>query len=55
MIPASGGIAGSGFVMHDTNGYAFSTALTMCVTGGILDSDAAAPAGSTYVINVGYK
>lgn len=55
LIPASGGAPGSGFVMHDTNGYAFSTAITVCVTAGIADNDTTAPAASTYVLNIGYK
>lgn len=55
MIPASGGTTGSGEIMHDVNGIAFSTALTYCVTTGLADNDTTAPAASTYVLNLIYK
>lgn len=55
MIPASGGTAGSGQIWHDTNGIAFSTALSYCITTGIADADTSAPAASTYTINLSYK
>jgi hypothetical protein len=55
MIPAAGGAAGSGFVMHDTIGFVFSTAITACVTAGIADTDTTAPAASTYVVNIGFR
>lgn len=55
MIPASGGTAGSGQIWHDTNGIAFSTALTYCVTTGIADSDTSSPAANTYILNISYK
>lgn len=55
-IVASGGSLGSGFVMHDPTGFAFSTAITACITAGsIADNDTTAPAASTYVVNIGYK
>lgn len=55
VIPASGAAAGSGFVMHERSGVAFTTALTYCVTAGIADNDTTAPSGSTYILNVYYK
>jgi hypothetical protein len=55
MIPASGSNQGSGQIMHDSNGVAFSTALTYCVTAGIADADTTAPAASTYIVNFYYK
>ena len=54
-IPASGGSAGSGQIMHDPNGVSFSTALSYCVTAGIGDSDTTTPASNSYVLNVYYK
>jgi hypothetical protein len=36
-------------------GAAFSTAITMCITGGIADNDTTNPTASTYVITIHYK
>lgn len=55
MIPASGGASGSGEIMHDANGIAFSTALTYCVTAGIGDADTTSPSANTYILNMIYK
>lgn len=55
MIPASGGTSGSGEIMHDANGIAFSTALTYCITGGMADNDTTAPTASNYAVNFIYK
>ncbi len=55
VIPASGGSAGSGQIMHDANGVSFSSALTYCVTAGITDNDATTPAANSYALNVYYK
>lgn len=55
MIPASGGVSGSGLVRSDSNGVAFSTGITYCITAGIADNDTTAPAASTYVAQVYYK
>jgi len=38
-----------------TNGDAFAFGITACVTTGIADSDTAAPAASTYIVNIHYK
>ena len=50
MIPASGG-----FVRPVEVGNAYSTAISYCVTLGILDSDVAAPAANAYLVNFTYK
>ena len=50
MIPASGG-----FVRPVEVGNAYTTAITYCVTTGIADADATAPAASTYIVNFTYK
>lgn len=55
MIPASGGAAGSGFIQHGTTGDAFSTGITACITAGMADADATAPAASTYLVNFHWK
>lgn len=54
LIPATG-VNGSGQIWHDTNGDAYSTAITYCVTTGIADNDTTAPATNTYVVNFHYK
>jgi hypothetical protein len=54
MIP-SPGATGGGQIWHDLNGLAFGTAITYCVTTGIGDADATAPAASTYIVNFQYK
>lgn len=53
MIPANA--SGAGFVIDHSNGIAFSTGITMCVTTGFADSDATAPAANTYIVNAFYK
>lgn len=55
MIPAAGGAPGSGFTLHDTNGYEFQTAITMCVTNLMADADATNPAAASYAISIGYR
>jgi hypothetical protein len=52
-IPAQTG--GSGFVVPISYGETFSTAITLCVTGGIADTDATAPAASSYLVSIDYK
>lgn len=54
MVPATGA-TGSGFVIDHPNGRAFSTAITYCITAGILDSDTTAPAANSYIVNFLYK
>lgn len=54
MVPSTG-TTGNGFIMHEANGIAYSTAITYCITGGIADNDATNPAASTYVVNFYYK
>ena len=46
---------GSGFVLDDANGFAFSTAISVCVTTGLADADTGAPAATSGTWNVGYK
>jgi len=53
MIPANA--SGAGAISNNVNGVAYSTGITMCVTGGYADSDTTAPAASTYIVNVLYK
>jgi len=55
LVPASGATAGSGVVLHEANGLAFSTGIVMCITAGIADNDTTAPAASSYIVNVAYK
>lgn len=55
LIPASGSTSGSGQVFADSNGIAYGTALTYCITAGIADADTTAPAASSYVVNFNYK
>ena len=50
MIPASGG-----FIRAIEVGVVFSTAISYCVTTGIADADATAPAASTYLVNFTFK
>lgn len=54
LIPATGA-TGSGQIWHETNGDAYSTAITYCVTAGIADADTTSPAANTYVVNFHYK
>lgn len=55
VIPSSGGSAGSDMHWHDTNGVAFATAVTVCITAGMADNDTTAPAASTYTYVISYK
>ena len=52
-IPASTG--GAGFVVPIPFGEAFSTAITLCITGGIADNDTTAPAATSYLVSVDYR
>lgn len=52
-IPAATG--GAGFVVPITYGETFATAITLCVTGGIADNDATAPAANAYLVSIDYK
>jgi hypothetical protein len=53
MIPAQTG--GSGFVIPIPPGETFTTAITLCVTGGIADSDTTSPAAASYLVSIDYK
>lgn len=57
MIPAASTAAnGAGSnVSFGATGVDFGTGITYCVTTGIGDSDATAPAASTFLVNVDYK
>ena len=55
MIPFGQSSSGGGFVTPNINGDAYSVGITMCVTTGIADADASAPAASTYIVNVHFK
>lgn len=50
--PAAGG---GGFIFESFAGKWFSTAITSCVTTGFADTDATAPAATTYVVDIGYR
>jgi hypothetical protein len=52
-IPAATG--GSGFVVPIPMGEQFSTAITLCVTGGIADNDTTTPAATSYLVSIDYK
>ncbi len=54
MIPGNGS-GGTGYIRTSAFGYAFSTALTACVTTGYADNDTTAPAASTYIVNWWFK
>jgi hypothetical protein len=53
MIPANA--SGAGAISNNVDGLAYSTGITMCITGGFADSDTTAPSASTYIVNVLYK
>lgn len=55
IIPSSGGSAGSDMHWHDTNGVAFATAVTVCITQGFNDNDTTAPAAGTYSYTMSFK
>ena len=53
MCPSS--TSGAGFVVSYQIGRAFTSGITYIMTTGIADSDTAAPAANTYIVNVYYK
>lgn len=56
MIPAASTAAnGAGSNVTFGPGLAFGTGITYCVTTGIGDADATAPAASTFLVNVDYE
>lgn len=54
MVPAPAA-GGAGFISVDCQGLAFSTGIAVFMTTGIADNDTGAVAGSTCLINFGYK
>jgi len=56
-IVPSPGTFGGGVInsIPSFHGVAFSTAITICLTAGIADTDTTAPAANTYIVNVYYK
>lgn len=52
-IPAQTG--GSGFVVPIPYGQTYSTAITLCMTGGIADNDATAPGAAAYLVSIDFK
>ena len=55
MIPFGTSSAGGGFNVSNINGDSYGLGIVMCITTGIADADTAAPAASTYIVNVHYK
>lgn len=55
LIPYGASSSGGGFNTPNINGDAYFNAITMCITGGIADSDTTAPPSSTIIVNVHYK
>lgn len=55
MIPFGASSSGGGFNVSNINGDAYANGIVMCVTTGIADNDASAPAASTYIVNVHLK
>lgn len=55
MIPFGASSSGGGFNVSNINGDSYGLGIYMCITTGIADNDASAPAASTYIVNVHYK
>jgi hypothetical protein len=54
MIPAASS-GGNGYLKASFYGTPFTTAITACITTGYADSDATAPAATTYIVNWWFK
>jgi hypothetical protein len=54
-IPFGASSAGGGFILSTSNGDGYAFGVTLCVTGGIADSDTTVPAANSYIVNVHWK
>jgi hypothetical protein len=55
LIPFGASSSGGGFTAPMTNGDAYYSGISMCITGGIADNDTTAPPSSTVIVNIHYK
>lgn len=55
LIPFGASSSGGGFTAPMTNGDAYYSGISMCITGGIADNDTTAPPSSTAIVNIHYK
>lgn len=55
LIPYGASSSGGGFSTPLVNGDAYFNGITMCITGGIADTDVTAPPSSTIIVNIHYK
>jgi hypothetical protein len=55
MIPYGASSSGGGFVLPNINGDAYINGVTMCVTGGISDTDTTSPTASEFIVNVHFQ
>lgn len=55
LIPYGASSSGGGFNTPNVNGDAYFNGITLCITGGIGDSDTTAPPASTIIVNIHYK
>jgi len=54
LIPFGSSSSGGGFNISNINGDAFGDGIVMCITTGIADNDATAPAANAYIVNIHY-
>lgn len=55
LIPFGASSSGGGFTAPETNGDAYYSGISMCITVGIADNDTTAPPSSTVIVNIHYK
>lgn len=55
LIPYGASSSGGGFSTSVTNGDAYYSGISMCITGAIADNDTTAPPASTVIVNIHYK
>lgn len=55
LMPFGASSSGGGFNVSVTNGDAYFSGITMCITGAIADNDTTSPPASTIIVNVHYK
>lgn len=55
LIPYGASSSGGGFNTPNVNGDAYFNGITLCITGGLADSDTTAPPASTVIVNIHYK
>lgn len=55
LIPYGASSSGGGFNTPNVNGDAYFNGISMCITGGLADTDTTAPPASTVIVNIHYK